>query len=118
MTKRDELLHKLLSEALENLDADPGKARAAVELAVGELAVEEDRRFSVEPRGGKRSAAPVPELDPLQVKIELLKRDLTLRSWALANGWDQSTVWRAVHRGSRGYASRMIIQQLKEDLWL
>lgn len=59
-----------------------------------------------------------PLLDPLQVKIRLLERGETLRSWALRNGWEVSTVWRTVNLGRRGGVSRVIAEQLKEELGL
>jgi hypothetical protein len=57
-----------------------------------------------------------PLLDPLQVKISLLKRGMTINGWASARGWNRMAVWRAVNLGMRGPTSRRIAEALAADL--
>lgn len=59
-----------------------------------------------------------PELDPLQVKIALLRRGESLLSWSKLNGFEQSTVWQCVHRQRKGRKSLAIARRLREDLGL
>ena len=64
----------------------------------------------------KFEAKSTPDLDPLQVKIELLRRGTNLHRWAQDHGYEQSLVWMMLHRGHRGRRSRMIAKQLREEL--
>jgi hypothetical protein len=65
-----------------------------------------------------RRRDPTPLLDPLQVKIELLKRGISLNRWAEQHGVNRMAAWRAVMHGARGPASRRIAQDLQRELGL
>jgi len=67
-------------------------------------------------RNTKTKANATPDLDPLQVKIALLRRGTNLHRWAIANGYEQSLVWMMLHRGHRGRRSAAIAKRLREDL--
>jgi hypothetical protein len=51
-----------------------------------------------------------------QVRICLLRKGYTLRSWALAHGYPPSTVQRAAKRGGRRATSRKIAEHLKREM--
>jgi len=59
---------------------------------------------------------PTPNDAGLQVRICLLRKGYTLRSWALAHGYPPSTVQRAAKRGGRRATSRKIAEHLKQEL--
>lgn len=59
-----------------------------------------------------------PDLNPLQVKIELLKRGESLLAWSRRHGYEQSTVWTALHRHLRGRKTNGIAAHLKKELGL
>jgi gp16 family phage-associated protein len=59
-----------------------------------------------------------PDLNPLQVRIELLRRGESLLSWSRQNGFEQSTVWQCVNRRRKGRKSIEIARRLREELGL
>jgi len=60
--------------------------------------------------------APRLTVDPIEVKVALLRKGTTLQRWAHAHGYLQPTVWYAVHKLHQGPKSRRILTMLKQEL--
>lgn len=59
-----------------------------------------------------------PPLDILEVRSRLVLRGLSLRAWAIRNGYWSQVVDHAVRGKRSGPKARRIVRQLKEDLGL
>jgi hypothetical protein len=55
-------------------------------------------------------------VDPVQVRIELLKRGMSIRQWARIHGFYHNSVWQAITHGRRGLVSDAVIASLRRDL--
>ncbi len=58
------------------------------------------------------------QIDPTEVKVELIRRGTNMRRWAHSHGFDQSSVWRAVHQSHVGKVSERMRKMLRRELGL
>jgi hypothetical protein len=58
------------------------------------------------------------KIDPVEVKVELIRRESCIEQWAHEHGYVPSTVWRSVHNKHVGEISEQIRRQLKRQLGL
>lgn len=64
----------------------------------------------------KQAGKSEPELNPLELRVHLLRRGDTLKEWADRNGYAHTTVFYAVRRVRRGPTSRAIVAKLAAEL--
>ena len=64
-------------------------------------------------RGKKKAELRV---KPLAVRIELLKRGMSIRKWSRVHGFLHTSVWQAIYHGRRGRVSDAVIESLRREL--
>jgi hypothetical protein len=50
-----------------------------------------------------------------KIKAGLALQGLTLKDWAMGNGYPMTTVWQAVHEKRSGSTSQKILKKLEKD---